>query len=153
INYSLYKWLLRNDKEWLVKNYPIINEYKRKKYEFTNWKERDEELLIESKEIVRGWKRLETIRPKKITKHLISMQLRNSSVLYKYSEKLPLSINYVNSVIETSEQFNWRKLEWAYESFVENGETLTKTKLLAKAAVSQHLNPTKFVEEFLVSKL
>ncbi|MFS0599478.1 TnsD family Tn7-like transposition protein [Peribacillus frigoritolerans] len=150
-NSSLYRWLLRNDREWLKKNYPKSKRCKEPK-RIINWEERDKELLEEIKEIIREWKRLETSRPKKITKYSLAMQSKNPNFLTNDIDKIPLTLNYLNTVIELPEQYKLRKLEWAYEHLLVNNEPLTKTKLINKAAISNNPKTNLIVEEFLLSK-
>jgi hypothetical protein len=133
-NNSLYYWLYRNDKEWLSENSPkkLIERVQVKK---VDWEERDKKLRNEVKQILRNWNDYEKGRPIKITKTAIAKKTENPHWIHKTQEKIPRTFDLISSHIETEDQYNIRKLNWALNKLLSNGEVIREWALYRAAAI------------------
>lgn len=135
----LLNWLRKNDKEWIKKNKKIKEKF--------DWEKRDKELLIEIKSLVSHWNELESIKPKRITKYALYCQL-NRYLPLKTLDKVPLTTEYLNSIVETDEQFQIRRIKWGIDLLKEKDENLTirNISIIAKIEYSK----TKELLEFII---
>lgn len=130
LNETLYTWLFRNDKLWLEAHSPVVREH----YE-ANWGKRDKELLPEVKVVVES---MLTGKPERISWVIIATKLDKLTFLTNNKDKLPLVKEYVNSKLETLEQFHLRKLEWAINELNRENIPITKSKLMIKAGIKAY---------------
>lgn len=138
-NSALYQWLNKNDREWFRKNYRIHKKtYQSRKR--INWKERDRDLLSEVRDIIINWDEREEFKPKKITKSSIAKQTKSSYniIVHNGHDKIPNTLNFINSVAENSCQYNIRKLEWAYNVLKRENDYFTVDELVNKAGLSKN---------------
>jgi hypothetical protein len=133
LNSSLYYWLYRNDRGWLTVNSPKKRITSNKKR--VDWNERDLKLRNEVDLILCNWTQSENTRPKKITKTAIAKKTQKPYLILKSPEKVPRTILLINSFIETDDQYNIRKLNWALKEFLSKGEQISEWALYKKAAI------------------
>ena len=126
-NETLYTWLFRNDKLWLEAHSSEIEKH----YE-ANWEERDREFLPRIKEIVES---MLNGKPERISWVIVATRLDKLSLLTNYKNKLPLVKEYMESKIETLEEFHLRKLRWAINELNMENEPITKSRLMIKAGI------------------
>ncbi|AYO31673.1 hypothetical protein D2962_14665 [Biomaibacter acetigenes] len=127
-NDGLYTWLKRYDSEWLKQNYRRI----KTKVNSVDWAKRDAELLSQVKEVVREMKEG---KPERITWTTIGSKLGISGWLSKKREKLPLTKAYIESTIESMEEFHIRKIKWAIDELEKQGKPMTLWNLAETAGV------------------
>ncbi|HFJ9423019.1 TPA: TnsD family transposase [Bacillus paranthracis] len=134
------KWLYRYDKAWFLANSPSkqvnpnIKSMRRTRY--VDWEKRDKELvklvLVAAKEIknTQG-------KPVRLTKALIGRKAGGCGmwVLQKRLDKLPKTKNIVNSLIESHEEYQIRRVKWAARILFEEGVLLTKNTIIKKAGL------------------
>ncbi|WP_235846996.1 TnsD family Tn7-like transposition protein [Neobacillus soli] len=153
---AIFKWLYRNDKEWLTLHSPI----KKRSHVPNNsdasliakdWNITDMEIVSQIPNIVKSIA-LENGKPKRITATAISDRLRYKQFLSRNKHHLPKTKKCLESVIENTEQFRIRRLMWVLMKMEENNEKFAKSKILAKASLkNQQL--TKEMEELIESHL
>lgn len=112
ISLDLYSWLYRNDKEWLRINSPNYKSSTRNRYH-VDWDKRDKELLVELKKVIDSWNDKE--KPIRKTISSISGKANQKVWITKYAEKLPMSISYLKSVVESIEEFQIRRVKLVVE--------------------------------------
>ncbi|WP_409346942.1 TnsD family transposase [Paenibacillus sp. MBLB4367] len=106
----VYRWLLKNDSEWLYANSPMLRS--RKKYYSIklDWSARDEEILkkvkIAAEELLSHPE-----KPKRITIHAIGYKIGAAHLLSKKLNKLPKTMKYIIGIVESVEQFQIRKIK------------------------------------------
>lgn len=132
LNNAVYMWLYRNDKQWLSE---VSNKKEREKVsnERVDWQQRDSDLLNEIKEIITNWKKDEIEKPIKITKTRIASKTLRPYLIMSKGDKIPNLMKYIETVIETDEQFRLRRIDWAFEILIVEGKTISKWMLLRKA--------------------
>ena len=127
-NDGLYTWLKKYDSEWLEQNYRRIQTV----VNTVDWAKRDAELLPKVKEVI---KEMKEGKPERITWTTIGSKLGISGWLSKKKEKLPLTKAYIESVVESMEEFHIRKIKWAIEELERQGKQITLWNLAETAGV------------------
>lgn len=150
-NLALYRWLLKYDKVWIKGHLPKKHKFKGRRPKDLVENDRDQILLEIVKGIVDNWNQFETSRPKKISKTFIIEKIREPSFIKVDLDRYPLTRDYINSVIETREQFYKRKIRWAIEELISNEEPLFLSTVLFKAGFTGkgYRNAMKLAEELL----
>lgn len=127
LNETLYTWLTRYDKEWLDSNSPNIRNYK-----LIDWEKRDKELLPVVKKIIENMK---CGKPERISWTIIGGKLGNCGLLFKNKDKLPGVKRYIETNIETLQEFQLRKIRWAIDELERENKSITKWNLIEKSGV------------------
>jgi DNA-binding transcriptional MerR regulator len=134
-NDGLYTWLKKYDSEWLEQNYRRIQTV----VNTVDWAKRDAELLPQVKEVV---KEMKEGKPERITWTTIGSRLGISGWLSKKKEKLPLTKAYIESVVESMEEFHIRKIKWSINELEKQGKPMTLWNLAETAGVK-----TRYMKE------
>jgi hypothetical protein len=150
-NFSIYRWLYKYDKVWLKEHLPKRQKYKGRKPFDSEEEGRDQKLLQIVKGTVENWSQFEKDRPKQISKTFIIEKIREPGFIKADLERYPCTRNYINSVIESREQFYKRKIRWAIDELISNGESLFISRILIKAGFTgdRYQSARKLVEELL----
>ncbi len=127
-NDGLYSWLKKYDKEWLEENYRRI----KRVVNIVDWDKRDDELLPQVKEVVKSMKEG---KPERITWTTIGSKLGISGWLSKRKERLPLVKAYIESQVESMEEFHIRKIKWAIDELEKQKKPMTLWNLAETAGV------------------
>ena len=118
---STYTWLYKHDNEWLKHNLPKRKSRGNGNNHAINWDKRDEEILEESKLAVKEILKLKE-KPERITISLIGRRIGKQYVLSKQMDKLQKTKQFIESNLETVEQFQKRRFEWAKKQYPEMKE-------------------------------
>jgi len=97
-----------------------------------DWDKRDAELLPKVKEVI---KEMKEGKPERITWSTIGGKLGISGWLSKRKEKLPLTKAYIDSELESLEEFHIRKIKWGIEELERQGKEMTLWNLAETAGV------------------
>lgn len=127
-NQALYRWLSKYDIEWL-------REHARKSKSRPNvvdWKQRDVELLDKVKQVV---KEMEEGKPERITWSSVASKLGLSGWMPKKKDKLPLTKEYMESVLESLQEFQIRKIRWGIGKLEKENMEITLWNLVEIAGV------------------
>lgn len=107
-----YAWLYSNDKQFLDENSPKpLLKKTNNKENAVDWVSRDVELLVKVKQIVQNWDNVGD-KPTRKTKTAIGKKTNRNYWLEKYPEHFPNTLAYLNSVVETVEDFQIRRVKW-----------------------------------------
>lgn len=131
-------WLYRYDNSWFTENSPPgqlktnIKGVRRTSY--IDWEKRDDEIV----ELV--FKAAEEIKkikgkPVRLTKTSIGRKIDGVWILQKYLEKLPKTKKLLDSILESHEEYQIRRVQWAALHLNEEGTLLTKNKIIKKAGL------------------
>lgn len=153
---SQYKWLYHNDRKWLINHPPpkkIRHIPKNSDGSFLakDWVKIDEEISSKINAIAEEIA-FQNGKPKRVTTTAISNQLRHKRFLSMNSYRLPRTVQQLNCVLESIEEFQCRRLKWVIGKMVDNNEILTPLKILRKASIS-HLPITDEVDDILQKAL
>lgn len=127
-NDGVYLWLKKYDGEWMEAHYRRVNN----KVNHIDWSKRDMELLPQVKQLV---KELKKGKPERITWTTIGGKLGISGWLSKKKEKLPLTKEYIESELESLQEYHIRKIKWAVEELEMQGKEITLWNLVETAGV------------------
>lgn len=116
-----------------------------------DWAKRDAELLLQVKEVEKGMKE---DKPERITWTTIGSKLGISGWLSKKKEKLPLTKAYIESEVESIEEFHIRKIKWSIEELEMQGKEMTLWNLAETAGVKPRYmkSISKEIEDILLEK-
>lgn len=139
---ALYTWLYRNDRDWLLDNTP-----KPVKANVANtrvdWGKRDRELL-ESLEVLENKQSKEHLRFRR-SKAWFIKNSEAQATLEKHIDKLPLCKNFIDSHLETVEEFHRRKIVNAVRELSAEGSALPTWVVIRRAGIRE-----QFVTEHLI---
>lgn len=127
-NSGIGDWLSKHDKEWFKQHYRRID----RRANYVDWEKRDIELLPQVKRVVEEmWKG----KPERITWASIASKLGISGWLSRRKDKLPLTKGFVDSVIESLEEFQIRKIRWAIDKLEKEGKEVRLWTIVETAGV------------------
>lgn len=147
-----YQWIFYNDQEWVEGHFPKPVEISfqsrktrdRSTYNKKDWSKLDPEFVKKINETI---KKLYAISPPvRITKRAIEKEINYIGFFQRYTNKLPLSNQLINSRLEDYENFNLRRIDWFVKDSLDKGEGISKTKIMEKICIS---NITPRIEEKL----
>lgn len=144
VNETLYTRLMRYDKEWVDTHTPIIK-FTRQPY----WDNKDEELLPKVITVVNE---LYCGKPERVAWTTVGRKLGVGGWLCKRRDKMPKVKAYLEEKVETLQEYQLRKLEWAIDELVKEGASITKWNLLQKAGIKERyiINNNTRIEEILL---
>ncbi|WP_324661012.1 TnsD family Tn7-like transposition protein, partial [Bacillus pacificus] len=131
-------WLYRYDNAWFLANCPPkqvkTNIKGMRKKSSVDWEKRDKELV---ELVIAAAKEIKNIQGKPIwlTKTSIGRRIGRLWILEKYLVKLPKTNNIVNSLVESHEEYQIRRMKWAARILFEEGVSLTMSKIVKKAGL------------------
>lgn len=135
LNPGLYSWLYRNDKEWLNKNSPDSKQ-KKSINKRVNWKQRDKEILALVKEAIEEILNASE-KPEQVTMNRVGKRIKKLTLLRLHLNKMPQTKSYLEEVIESTEDFQIRRIKWAIEKLKDEGEHLKWWKVVKKAGLRE----------------
>jgi transposase-like protein len=108
----IYVWLRRHDSEWLEAHLPQLR--KNNRSPSIDWESRDVQL---AKAVRQSAIRLKsgTGCPGKITRRAIARDINQLGVIQRHLNKIPLTAQALNEVVETQEEYVVRHTRWAVE--------------------------------------
>ncbi|ETT74138.1 hypothetical protein C173_10071 [Paenibacillus sp. FSL R7-277] len=110
IDQALYIWLYRHDNKWLFENSPKKNKGNTPK-ERVNWEKRDHQLAKEIQIAAEEIKNGNTGKLIRVTKSEIGRRLGKLPLLFNMLHKLPETSKQLDSVVESVEEFQTRRIE------------------------------------------
>ncbi|MGI8386586.1 TnsD family transposase [Robertmurraya sp. P23] len=131
---NIYSYLIRNDKEWLRKNYPDVIKTSAKKINRVDWNKRDletaEKVKLVAKEIL-----LETTQLIRVTKNEIGRRLRNLGSLYNNLSKMPKTQQILDKVVESIEEFQVRRIKHVAKELKITNSVIKEWELIRRAGL------------------
>jgi hypothetical protein len=129
---ATYIWLYRNDRQFLIDNsQPSIKPVSKST---VDWNARDKEMLKTIKLIVENWDK-NNQKPERITKTSIAVRTHKKHWLEKLPKYFPKTIAYIESVVETIEEFQMRRVKWLLNNHYYN-EQVKEWVLYRKAGLT-----------------
>jgi hypothetical protein len=133
INKATYIWLYRHDLEWLNINSPNYKPDNTKNTR-VDWDKRDKETLKKVKQAVDDILSSD-LKPERITLGRIGRKTGLLAVLEKHSNKLPKTQVYLDSMIESIDDYQVRKVRWSTNKIYLTGEELKEWKIVRVAGL------------------
>lgn len=134
-NSKIYKWLFRNEHQWLLaenKKHKKVNNNEQLRI---NWVELDNQL---NRQIQKNYNQLiQRNYPKTITKSLLFRTVKSFRAITKTKEihRLPLTVEFVESVVENKVNFQRRKLAFAVEKIKLDYTSFSRSRILTTAKI------------------
>ncbi|MCW7556371.1 TnsD family transposase [Endozoicomonas gorgoniicola] len=144
-----YKFLDRQDKEWLLKHLPSVKQPRPRK-ELLNWKKRDRDYLQQVKSIVKELLS-QPGKPIRITPNTISKIMGRRNLFSKVSfTKIPRTAAFLEEACNPEPYFQ-RRFQWAKEQLIKNGQTITRSNLIYAACLGYNLSASQesMIQELL----
>ena len=128
-----YRWLSSNDAEWLEAHKPPSLRVGRK-YERVDWESRDIQLAEDVRTAAQNLKNAPG-RPVRVSQRGIALALGRPSFLSNKTErdKLPLTVQVIAEVVESLDDIQIRRLQWATDCFVQERIYPQRNQLLRRA--------------------
>jgi hypothetical protein len=135
---KVYNWLAKNDKEWLESNSPPRKNSTGPK-PLTDWKQRDLELAEAARLTAERMKNFSN-PPVWASKTAISREIGVLALVYKRRDIIPITLNVLNEVAETDEEFAVRRIRWVVEGFRSEGIRAKGWQIISRASLSAKMS-------------
>jgi hypothetical protein len=135
--YRQYAWLYRHDNEWLKQNQPASI----KKISSNNrvdWEALDREMVEKVNDAVQ--KIMLKKKPVRVTQSAIGNEIGARSLIEKHLDKLPKTKDFLDTVTESIEQFQCRRVRYVSQRCSENKEALKSWKIIRQAGLSPQIS-------------
>lgn len=130
IDKTTYRWLSKYDKDWLKENSSKFVTPKKR----IDWNKRDEELIDNVKKIVNEMK---SDKPERITWTNVGNKLGINGWFVKRKNNLPKTKEFLDGEIESIQDFQIRKINWAVKKLKEQGKEITLWNLVELSGVKE----------------
>lgn len=138
-----YTWLYRHDKHWLNQAIDAVNHRTSPNSPRIDWEKRDhqfaEAVRLQSKVLYAQEK------PVRVSKSSLGRTIGILSTLEKHLAKLPLTAAALETCVETTEQFQCRRIHWAIRQILAQQDSVPIWQLARKAGLK-----SPFSKEVLV---
>ena len=145
---DIYIWLYRQDRGWLNNNSPKLKKPKAS-VNRVDWNIRDKQILAQVRNAIAQL--LNEDKPIRITISRIGATVGLKALLEKHLRKLPQTRAYLESVTETVEDFQIRRIDWAIAELDRQGEEIKEWKILRLAGLRECLSER--VREYLEQQI
>lgn len=136
---AIYAWLYRNDRDWLNQNSPVL-QVAVPSVPKVNWQQRDREILVKVQDAVKVI--LNADKPARITLCKIGKTIGLVALLEKHLDQMPLTKAYLESVVETVEEFQIRRIKWAIKYLIDHGVEVVYWKVVKIAGLREDCSET-----------
>jgi hypothetical protein len=148
---TTFVFLYKHDKNWLSNNIPFAINCRDQEID---WEKRDEELLLAVEEARKELLSEDT--PTRITRSSLGRSSNKLDIIRKaeYRDKMPKTFNYLDEILETVEEFQLRRVEFAVKSITQSGKRISETSIGRAANVIKGRSSVvdskikKYVEEY-----
>jgi len=106
---------------------------------------KDKDCLQDTKQVVANLLKAPG-RPCWITLYTVAKHMSLGNNVYQYIDKLPETKKYLNSIIETREEWRKRKITWAIIELLKEGAPLTYTHIRVKSSISSETFDHEYME-------
>ncbi|MBW4599042.1 MAG: TnsD family transposase [Calothrix sp. FI2-JRJ7] len=132
---ATYIYLYRNDREWLYQNSPSLRKPISSIVK-VDWDERDKHILKKAMDTVQSLLNQEKLV--RINKSRIAKNIGSLALIEKHLDLMPLTKAYLESVTETIEEFQIRRIKWAIKRLDDCGEEILAWKVLRLAGLREN---------------
>ena len=128
-------WLYRHDKKWLMENLPKALPSENNLGRCLDWSKKDAELAARVSDAAIQIKQMPD-KPIRITVTEIGNIMGERRLSVKVLRKMPKTQSAINSVVESVEDFQIRRLHYAAEQILAKGGPFKRWKIIEKAGLS-----------------
>jgi hypothetical protein len=133
---KIYAWLYLYDRQFLMEESPEPVAPKAG-YARIDWGERDQVVLRQAQDAVELLLKLEE-KPRRISMMRIQEVIGRQCLMPKHLKKMPLTKAYLEEVVEDSEKFGERRIQWAIEEFKREGQPLKWWRIIRRAGIRRY---------------
>lgn len=129
---ATYSWLYRYDQEWLNQHSPPAQ----KRVYINNrvdWQKRDEQILAQVQEAVQ--RLLAAEKPIRITVSRVAKVIGQLALIEQHLDQMPPTEAYLDSVAESIEDYQIRRVKWAAELLDRRSEAIEMWKVIRIAGL------------------
>lgn len=142
---STYKYLKKNDAEWLETILPARVKKTKLKKQF-DWTNQNNKYIEQCNQAILRIKMCDT-KPKRITRKKILIEaglgnLLNSRKSYKYQ----MLFDYLDTTVESIDAFRKRKIKWAIKELIRQDKALSKTRIYKMCSIRKF---EKTIDDFI----
>lgn len=131
-----FAWLYNYDSTWLYQNMPAKTPNQKYSDTRVNWLERDKEILVKVKLVVE--QELSSIKkPERLCVSMIGKRIGYLGVLQKAPDKIPKSMAYIDTISESLDDFQFRRVKYAAQELRNESQPLMIWKIVLKAGISR----------------
>ncbi len=131
---AVYTWLYTPDKDWLNQNSPALQKPVPSVAK-VDWAERDRQVLDKVKDAVRSLQGED--KPARITISRVGKTIGKLALVEKHLDQMSLTKAYLESVTETVEDFQIRRIKWAIKQLDDCGEEILRWKVVRVAQLRE----------------
>jgi hypothetical protein len=124
---ATYARLYRNDREWLNQNSPTLR-MPVSSNNRVDWHERDKLVLAQAQEVVQLL--LNAQKPIRLTIGRIGKTVDLQALLEQHLAQMPLTKAYLESVTESIEDYQIRRIKWAIAQLEQQGKEVKPWKVI-----------------------
>jgi Tn7-like transposition protein D/TniQ len=129
---ATYAWLYRHDRDWLNGNSPALQQPTATN-ERVDWVKRDLEVLDRVKLAVDAMLKVE--KPQRLTISGIGKEIGLLALLEQHLDLMPITGDYLATVMESIEDFQIRRIRWAIEELDRRKEPLVSWRVMRLAGL------------------
>ncbi|MCU7192172.1 TnsD family Tn7-like transposition protein [Turicibacter sanguinis] len=150
---STYKYLKKNDKEWLetilpkkVRKPPVTKE--------VDWTDQNSKYIEQCNLAIHRIKLCDT-KPTRITRKKILIEVGLGNLIYsKKSSKYQMLFAYLDTKVESVDEFRKRKIRWAIEELLRQDNSLSKTNIYKMCSIRKfEKSIDDFIEKIIEEKM
>ncbi|CAM3068602.1 TnsD family Tn7-like transposition protein [Paenibacillus sediminis] len=149
MNAKDYMWLYRNDKQWLQTVLPK-SPRRVKVRSRVNWNQRDKNTANAINEAIVQL-RLSKDKPERLTLARIGNFIGKRALLERHLNRLPICQGLLKMNLETEEQYQIRRIDWAFERVRQQGKRPARWRIIREAGI--RIFKSECVEKYLVHKI
>ncbi|MEC1305426.1 TnsD family Tn7-like transposition protein [Lysinibacillus capsici] len=146
-----YMYVYRHGNAWIAENLPIIQQ-KQKPTKSVDWAKRDQQYVKQIKSL--HHQLLIEEKPIRITRSIIGKRLAILANLERHLDKLPLTLQLLQEIAESVQDFQLRRCYKLIDEFLENNEPIFLWQVQRVAAIkSYHFHEIKpLLESYIEMK-
>ncbi len=142
---GIYSWLYRHDRQWLKTHAPEKVSIKRQE-NLVDWNERDVNYLQQFRSL---YQQGLLINPKgRSSKTWLMKQVKQHAILEKRQNKFPNTVSYIATLVETIENYQFRRITQIINSLHEKQDQIDNWILYRKAGIRKKYQ-TDSMEKFI----
>jgi hypothetical protein len=131
---ATYAWLYKNDTEWLNQNSPTLR-VPVPSNNRVDWQHRDKLVLAQVQDVVQLL--LNAQKPIRLTLGRIGKTLDLQALLEQHLAQMPLTKAYLESVTESIEDYQIRRIKWASAKLEEQGKEVKLWRVIRLAGLRE----------------
>ena len=134
---ATYTWLYRHDRDWLTDNSPALQQPIATN-ERVDWVKRDLEVLDRVKLAV--YAMLKADKPQRLTVSGIGKAIGLLALLEQHLDLMPITGDYLATVMESIEDFQIRRIRWAMEELDRRREPMVAWRVMRLAGLGGNIS-------------